>query len=126
MVEGALHLAIVRRRNQQGSAIFPPSLRTVGSSPLVVFEHRVMLEVGDVRTVLDTKAGGIQTWSHVVSGHRPHLCLEFTSPALIKVAKSFNTKANVNLSGHSLSYLIRSSSVGPHDDGDVRHLAAVR
>lgn len=41
-----------------------------------------------------------QTWSHVVSGHRPHLCLEFTSPALIKVVKCINTKKKLNLSGH--------------------------
>ncbi|KAK1470522.1 hypothetical protein CCUS01_06287 [Colletotrichum cuscutae] len=61
-------------------------------SPIVVFEHRVLLEFDDFRTVWPAKAGALRTWSHVVSGHRPHLCLEFTSPALIKVVKSIDTK----------------------------------
>ncbi|KAK1718981.1 hypothetical protein BDP67DRAFT_562698 [Colletotrichum lupini] len=59
----------------------------------------------EISTVWPAKAGTLRTWSHVVSGHRPHLCLEFTSPALIKVVKSINTKKKYAKHQSVLSFL---------------------
>ncbi|KAK1634551.1 hypothetical protein BDP81DRAFT_493924 [Colletotrichum phormii] len=68
----------------------------------LVFEHRAtscFLSHG----ITNQGRNKFKTWSHVVSGHRLRLCLEFVSSALVKERRCGNNKARLNPSGHRTS-----------------------